>query len=280
MLIADAQVHVWGPNTPERPWLAGQKVHRETPFGPEELLREMDAASVHRAVIVPPRWEGARHDVVQEAARLHPDRFAAIGRIDTEMPGEQGVIADWCRQSNLMGLSCAFNQKNQISTLVEGRLDWLWKEAEEASLPVMVILPHSLLPRIDHVAERHPRLKLTLRHLALTNNEYDEIAFRDIGKLLAIAKRPNVSVNASALPAYTRDSYPFRRLHPYLRRIYDAFGPKRMFWGSDLSRLSCPYRQVVTMFLEEIPWLGGEDKEWIMGRGICEWLGWKLPSLP
>jgi hypothetical protein len=31
------------------------------------------------------------------------------------------------------------------------------------------------------------------------------------------------------------------------------------------------------MFTEEIPWLEAEDKEWIMGRGVCEWLGWKMP---
>jgi hypothetical protein len=27
-----------------------------TPLGPEELLREMNEAGVHRAVIVPPMW--------------------------------------------------------------------------------------------------------------------------------------------------------------------------------------------------------------------------------
>jgi hypothetical protein len=23
-------------------------------------------------------------------------------------------------------------------------------------------------------------------------------------------------------------------------------------------------------------WLKGEDLEWVMGRGVCEWLGWPL----
>jgi hypothetical protein len=32
------------------------------------------------------------------------------------------------------------------------------------------------------------------------------------------------------------------------------------------------------MFTEEIPWLTAADKETIMGRGLCEWLGWKLPA--
>jgi hypothetical protein len=32
------------------------------------------------------------------------------------------------------------------------------------------------------------------------------------------------------------------------------------------------------MFTEEIPWLTPKDKELIMGRALCRWLGWKLPG--
>ena len=96
--------------------------------------------------------------------------------------------------------------------------------------------------------------------------------------LLAVAKRPNIAVKATSLPQFTSDNYPYTRIHPYLRRIYDAFGPKRIFWGSDLSHLyhvPCSYSQVVTMFTEEMSWLTEEDKNWIMGHAICEWLGWQ-----
>jgi hypothetical protein len=27
---------------------------------------------------------------------------------------------------------------------------------------------------------------------------------------------------------------------------------------------------------EEIPWLSSGDKEWILGRGLCEWLEWTI----
>jgi hypothetical protein len=30
------------------------------------------------------------------------------------------------------------------------------------------------------------------------------------------------------------------------------------------------------MFTEELPWLTTNDLEWIMGRGVCNWLGWKI----
>ena len=92
------------------------------------------------------------------------------------------------------------------------------------------------------------------------------------------AKRPNVAVKASTLPSHTSDVYPYRRTHPYLRRVYDAYGPTRVFWATDFTAMPCTYRQAITMFTEEIPWFTPEDKQWIMGRGVCEWLGWTLPG--
>jgi hypothetical protein len=47
-----------------------------------------------------------------------------------------------------------------------------------------------------------------------------------------------------------------------------------MFWGTDITRMPCSYRQCVTFFTEELPWLKGRDLEDVMGRGLCEWIGW------
>jgi hypothetical protein len=30
------------------------------------------------------------------------------------------------------------------------------------------------------------------------------------------------------------------------------------------------------MFTEEMPGLGEREKEWIMGRALCRWLGWNV----
>lgn len=279
MLIADAQVHVWGPNTPQRPWRIGPvKPHREVPLGPEDLLREMDAAGVERAILVPPSWDANRNDLVLEAARRHPRRFAVMGRLDLEAPSAREQVRAWRSEPGMLGLRLSFNRREWMPALTEGRVDWLWEEAERAGVPVMVMVNHALVPRIDRIAERHPGLQLALCHLALTSGQKDEQAFRDFDQVLAIARRPNIAVKASALPCYTDDVYPYRRLHPYLRRVYDAFGPRRIFWGTDFSRLPCSYREAVTMFTEEIPWLSAEDKEWIMGRALCEWLRWEPPA--
>ena len=96
--------------------------------------------------------------------------------------------------------------------------------------------------------------------------------------LLALAKYPNVAIKATGAPSYSSESYPFRNIQPYLRQIYDAFGPERMFWGTDITRMPCSWKQCVTFFTEELSWLSESDKELIMGRALCNWLNWQLPG--
>lgn len=277
MLIVDTQVHIWAASTPERPWPARHEPHKPQPFSKDDLLVEMDQAGVHRVLIAPPSWEGDRNDLALEAARLHPDRFAVVGPLDLQSSASHGLVATWRQQPGMLGLRLALRRGVFRSLLSDGHLNWLWAEAEKAGVPVMVALDPDQLHFIDQISERHPQLKVVIGHLCLHAGAKDDAAFADLDKLLQLAPRRSIAVNATSLPSYTSDSYPFHRLHPYLRRVYDAFGPKRIFWGTDLTRLACSYRQAITMMTEEIEWLTDDDKEWIMGRGVCEWLGWKLP---
>ena len=153
------------------------------------MLREMAAAGVDRAVIVPPSWEGERNDIGLAAARAHPHRFAVMGRLDPEAPAARGLIATWREQPGMLGLRFTFNRPLLRPLLAEGRVDWLWPEAEKAGVPIMVLATHSDLHLLDRVAERHPGLRLVIDHLGLTTGK-DREAFREFDKLLALARRP------------------------------------------------------------------------------------------
>ncbi len=277
MLITDSQVHVWGANTPERPWPGRAHAQREIPLGHEELLQEMDAAGVDRVVIVPPSWEGERNDLALAAVKAHPTRFAIMGRFNPEAPGAREAIKDWRNQPGMLGMRFAFHIPVLQQPLLDGKFDWVWAEAEKQGIALMILVPQNMVAAIDNVAARYPGLKIIMDHMALTSGKPFDEAFKDFDKLLPIAKRPNVAVKASALPCYSDEPYPFTRVQVYARKVYEAFGGKRTFWGSDLSRSPVPYRSQIDMWLNDASWLKADDKEWVMGRGICEWLGWKLP---
>jgi L-fuconolactonase len=277
MLIVDSQVHIWAAHTPERPWPLGQaaRAHQPTPLTAGNLLEKMDAAGVARAILVPPSWEGDRNDVALAAALRYPERFAVMGRISLEAPESRTEFVPLMRTRGMLGLRLTFHTKDQQKLLTSGAADWLWPAAAAAGAPLMAHPPHSL-PLFDAIAARYPDLRLIIDHLGLVRPKLDHEAFANLSELLALAKRPNIAVKASAVTDYSSEPYPFPILHGYLRQVFDAFGQKRVFWGSDLSRVRHPYRQMITLFTEELAWLGENDKSWIMGRGLCEWLNWPV----
>lgn len=287
LFVTDAQVHVWAGPQPDRPWAPGGERYadgvdnlssaKRSPLSPEALLEEMAAAGVNRVVLVPPTFEGDRNDIALEAARRWPERFAVMGRLAVADPASRDRVARWTDQPGMLGVRMTFHWGDQRRWLEDGTADWLWQAAESAGFPVMVY-PPGALDRIAEVALRHPSLRLVIDHFALPLEARDEDVPGVVDQLVRLAPLPNVAVKASALPSYTRAPYPFRPLHEPIRRVIDAFGPRRVFWGSEMTRLRCSYRQAVTLFTEELDFLSPDDLRWVMSRGVSTWLGWPDPA--
>jgi len=278
MTIIDSQVHIWAPETAEKPYATenASTPHRPVPLGREELLREMDGAGVQRCVLVPPTWEADRNDTSLEAARLHPDRFAVMGRLSLTKPESRAAIANWKQQPHMLGIRMVFNRGQSGAWFTDGTADWFWDAAERYDIPVMALAPNDV-PKFGEIAERHPGLRLVVDHMGLNSVLRGKPLGPSVDNVVKLARLKNIAVKVSALPCYVDEAYPFPTLHSLVRRVVDAFGPERCFWGTDLSHLPCPYKQVVTLFTEEMKSLSANELEWIMGRGIAEWLNWPLP---
>ena len=270
MRIVDAQVHIWSQTV-----VPPSGLHRKVDqFTAEELLAEMDAAGVDAALIHPPAgWDPNANALAIEAAKKYPDRFAIMGQFPLQDPASRKLIRGWRHQPGMMGLRWPLLLAEHQTWLYDGSLDWLWPAAEEEGLPI-ALMGGLFLKKFREIAEWHPRLKMILDHCGLNRHGRDRQAFIHLDELLALAKLPNVAVKATGAPHYSTQGYPFGNIHDGLKRIFDAFGPTRFFWGTDITRMPCSYRQCVTFFTEELPWLAGKDLEAVMGRSLCAWIGW------
>jgi predicted TIM-barrel fold metal-dependent hydrolase len=276
MFIVDSQIHIW-----ENARMSAH--HRQIPtYSVDDALKEMAEAGVDAAVIHPPSTLGEKVNVqAVEAATAHPDKFCILGHFDLEAPNAREIVRNWRQRPGMLGFRFTFNQPHQKSWWSDGSLDWFWKACEEEGLPVG-LLAGGHIAEFGRIAERHPGLKLHIDHLGRTGGGVggtDDAAFADLSEMLTLARLPNVAVKLSGAPSYSSASYPYRNIHRYIRQIYDAFGPQRCFWGTDVTRMPCSYRQCVTMFTEEMPWLAGSDRDLVMGRAVCAWLGWNPPGL-
>jgi predicted TIM-barrel fold metal-dependent hydrolase len=271
MQIVDAQIHVWGTGLPSN--LAHRQV---TAFTAEEAIALMDEGGVDAAVIHPPSWDPGSDEMARAAVRDYPGRFAIMGSLPLNEAQSRPLIASWRHEPGMLGLRYTFLSDPEQALLHDGSLDWLFAAAEDADVPIAALATDSL-PVLGRIAERHPGLRLTIDHLGGRGGNTtlkDAAAMTHIPELLTLAKFPNVAVKATGAPGYSSEAYPFPAMHTYLQQIYDAFGPSRMFWGTDITKMPCSWRQCVAMFSEELPWLKDEDKRLIMGEALCAWWGW------
>jgi len=273
--IIDAQIHLWGSG-----WPSNQAHWQVSSFSTDEAVALMDEAGVDAAVIHPPSWDPGAVDMAFKAVADHPGRFAIMGSLPLDQAGSRDLIAAWRQRPGMLGLRYSILHEPVRSWVEDGSIDWLWAHAERADVPLSLLATDSLVA-LGHIAERHPGLRLTIDHLGGRGGNTtlkDAAAMTHMPDLLALAKFPNVAVKATGAPGYSSETYPFPAMMPFLQQIYDAFGPERMFWGTDISKMPCPWRECVTMFTQELPWLNAKDKQLIMGQALCAWWGWDRSS--
>ena len=231
----------------------------------------MDAAGVTGAVIHPPSWDSTSNELSVAAAEAHPDRFAILGRIPLDEPESRGEIETWLDRPGMVGLRYTFLRPHMASWPHDGTMDWLWPAAERLGIPI-ALLAGDFLPLVGQIAERHPRLKLIVDHFGVGRLHVDEAAFvtpPEVGRGAA----SDIAVKVTG-PQYVSDGYPFKSLTPRYKAIYDAPGPRRMFWGTDITRMPCTWRECVTAFTEHQAGTVGRHAA-DHGSGHRRLIGWK-----
>jgi len=272
-MIVDAQAHLWKAESEDWKWVPGRKPQLPEPFTIEKLVPLMDEAGVDRVVIVPPSWPGDRNDYALEAAKRYPTRFAIMGRIALQDPKSAALLPKWREQPGMKGLRLTF-QRDQAAML--DHAGWIFPEAEKAGLPIMFFAPDNM-PRFLPIAEKHPGLPLIIDHMSLSAEVAKEGRIGPaIDEVVKFAKFPNVSVKVSSAPNFSKEPYPWRDMTDHIKRCFDAFGPRRCYWGTDLtnSLAKATYKQRITHFTEELKFLSEEDKDWVMGKAILARLNW------
>lgn len=232
----------------------------------------MSGAGIDRAVLIPPLFEGYRNDYALSVARARPDAFRVMARLNLRTEEDipeavTAIVAD----PLLAGARLVFLPLD-AGSLAEHADSALWGEAERRDLPIMIYAPGQLA-EIAELAARFPKLRLAIDHLGLSGQRYDSGIVDESGPLAELARFPNLSVKLSALPCYSTEAYPHPSLHRPARAAIEAFGPERVFWGSDLSRLPGRYEDAVALTRDHLC-RSEQEAEAVLGGSLSRWLAW------
>lgn len=272
-LIVDAQMHTFRDNLPAHPWVVTEHGHGDKGFGPGDVLSEMNRVGVDRCVLVPSKIDGGSPDLAIDGARKHPHRLAVVVGVSAKQgPPGAAELERLFALPEVIGARALFTG-DDADALVDGSAEWIFETAGRIGMPLYTFCP-GRQTLLGEAAARHPDVRFAICHFGLDSKLRNDEIDAPIDELISLAKYPNIAVNASALPIYVTDPYPFASLSPRIERVVDAFGPNRVFWGSDLTRLACDYAELKSMFLNELDFLSASDLELIMGKAICSWLNW------
>lgn len=267
MLVIDAQIHLWqGAQAPPHHWRA--------PYPMEDALRDMTTAGIDRAINCPAIWDPAANDYAVEAARAHPDRFATMGWFDLDRPADPAFLEAFLARPGMIGLRFVLAFAPPEALAPGGALEWIWDGANRLGRAVALMVGPAQYEAVAGIAERYPDLRLLLDHIGVGPFQKLPDIGDQLDAFMQLARLPNIAVKATGTPSMATDAFPFVSVQPVLKRTFDAFGPRRMFWGTDFTRMRGSWDECVRQFTEELDWLKGEDLEWVMGRGVSQWIGW------
>lgn len=237
-------------------------------FEPVELLMyQMNANDVDRAALI---QHGGTYDntYLFECARRFPGSFAVVVIVDTSQLDAPDTLERWAEEG-AVGVRLAPTVRSPGADPLA-----IWRKAAELGLVV------SSLGRVEGFASDDfselvaelSNLPIIIEHLAGVGQGIQPpyVAYE---KALALASYPNTYIKVGGLgeisvrPPVLQPHFQFDYTPPLIEMAYDAFGPRRMMWGSDYPPVSGRegYRNALRGVMEHPALKSDADREWVMG---------------
>jgi predicted TIM-barrel fold metal-dependent hydrolase len=131
------------------------------------------------------------------------------------------------------------------------------------------------------MVQAHPDVRVVVDHLGRLDLTADDPE-ADLRLLLALARYPNVWVKVSELSSASKSKvYPFADTHSYVKRVYEAFGPDRLLFGTGYAGSARAHydrptlAQEIDLIRKELPFFRADDREKILGINAARLWGFE-----
>jgi len=284
--VVDTHMHVWTNDVERFPFAHPYDPNFKRPAVAgtvEMLLDEMDRFAIGHAVLVQVIYYGWDNRYVAHCVKRHPRRFCAQGLIDPTDPQVASKLEYWMLEHGLTGMRFSpiyYQARDEWITSDAHRR--LWKKAEQLKAIFNFFIAANQLAKLETMLADYPGVKVVIDHLARVDLTGSDPA-REVAQLTRLARYSNVWVKVSELSIISPSKkYPFADTYAWVKRVYDAFGPDRLLWGTGFpgatrAQAGRPsLEEELALVRREIPFLSDRDREKILGRNAARL--WKFPS--
>jgi L-fuconolactonase len=277
--ILDSHCHAW------RRWPYAPLVPDEDSRGTiDQLLYEMDLNHVSEAAVVCAGIDNNPDNVsyVASASERHPGRFRIIADLDCSWsatyhrPGAPDRLRALADRYPLAGFTHYVREVND-GWLASDEAEAVFTVAEQRGLFVSFAAGPGWQADLRGIARRHPSVPVLCHHLAglrtetaLTASGHAAAAYSDaLAEVTTSREVDNIYVKVSGFHYASAQGwdYPWPEATVTFRRLFEAFGPQRLCWGSDFpaSKLYCTYRQSLEVVRSHCAFVSEDDLRMVLG---------------
>jgi predicted TIM-barrel fold metal-dependent hydrolase len=263
----DAHSHIWT-NDKRYPLLSpGSPASAGPPTAlPEDLLKVARPSGVDRVVLIQPGGYGFDNSYMLDTIRGQPTVFRGVAVVDWHKDHPDAEMRK-LKKHGVRGFRIYPDRVPGPPSFDGEGFQKMFRCAAKEQMTLTLLINPDALPIIPKYCERFPETPMAIDHLGRIGVEVP-IQESDVKALLALAKYPRVKVKVSAFYALGEKRPPHDDLAPFIRRVYDAFGPQRLMWATD-----CPYQiqhetyeDSIALVRDRLSFLSSDDKDWMLRK--------------
>jgi L-fuconolactonase len=236
----------------------------------ETLLDQMNRYGVAKATLI---QIGGEYDnaYLIECMRRFPGRFSVVGLVDTDRPDAPERLEQWAKQG-IEGIRLRPLARSPGRDPLA-----IWRKAADLGLVVSAqgsAVEEFSSPEFEDVIKALPTLNIIIEHLGGGGQDTKPPHHR-YRRVLALAQHPNTFMKVPGLgelcprPMPLRKPFPFENVPPLIEMAIDAFGARRLMWGSNFPPVAGRgegYRNALRFPMEHVQFQTPEDQEWMFGK--------------
>jgi L-fuconolactonase len=229
----DSHHHFWKYSAAEYPWIGDSMGALRRDFLPDDLRGEITRADIQGVVSVQARQTIAETEWLLSLAQQNEFIKGVVGWVPLVDPGVRAVVERFAMHPKLRAVRHVVQDEPDDRFILRDDFNRGVSVLMDLDLAYDILVFERQLPAAIEFVDRHPGQVFVLDHVAKPRIRESAIEpwRRNIKEL---AQRANVYCKVSGMATEADwEKWTEEQLRPYFDVVLEAFGPKRLMFGTD-----------------------------------------------
>jgi L-fuconolactonase len=264
----DSHHHFWSYSAGEYPWIGDAMAGLRRDFLPEHLKTEIAAVGIEGVVSVQARQTVGETEWLLSLADGNDFIKGVVGWVPLVEPDVREAIAKFAANPKLRAVRHVVQDEPDDRFILREDFNRGVSVLKDFGLVYdILIFERQLAPSIEFV-DRHPQQVFVLDHIAKPRIG-DAVIEPWRTNIRELARRQNVFCKVSGMATEADwKTWSEEQLRPYFDAVLEAFGPKRLMFGTDwpVCLVGSGYARWVETVRKFAAGLSADEQEWLFGK--------------